>query len=649
MPIARIKISIFMLLLAFGLFGSMESKADVKQYPLADFYKQEKFKAIKISPSGEYLAATVERDEGTDLVIIRLSDMKVTARASPADNNHVTDFNWVNDHRVLFDMSWKGGSLSSISLNFMIYGLNVDGPGPDTVGYGELIDTLMHDDEKVLIYPYRFKEVYGARIGNRPPARLMDVNTGEISGTKAMSPRINDCDLSFDQYGEPRFASCAKRAEITQSFFYRANKDSKWELINDQAVTGRNIAVRGYSSDGKSAYLQIEEEQGPDAVYLFDMGSRQKTFLMKDDVVDPEMFLKSPVDGGVYAIRFNNGLPRTVFINKNESFSIDLQKLLDSFPHDDVYPTSFSKDGRLALYVVSSDIKPAEFYLFDRDTGKASLILSAANWFKSEDLAVMTPVKFKARDGLKISAFVTVPKGSSGKNLPVVINPHGGPFGVFDTWGFNSETQMLANRGYAVMQVNFRGSGNYGKTFTARGYGQWGRTMQDDLTDATRWLVRQGVADPKRICIYGASYGAYAALMGAAKEPDLYRCAVGNVGVYDMTKMYRDDSEESRRMRELLDLYLGKKEDYLDNSPNRLAAKIKIPVMLAAGEVDTIAPPEHTKLMHSALIKNGIPVEMVIYPKEGHGNSLMPNKLDFAERLLNFLNKHIGNPVPANP
>ena len=631
--------------LFISLFISGAAVADLKKYPVADFYKLDKFESIKISPTGEYLAATVPRDDGTELIILRLRDMNITARIKPAKNTHVDKFYWVNDHRVLFTMSFKAGSLADFVTNLKIYGVNAESSEYNDVAFGELVNSLIHNDDHVLIYPYRINELLGAGRRGKPPAKLIDVDTGKIVGTKPLAP-LADCELSFDSNGDPRFASCIKNSEITQSFYYKADKKTKWELLDSQANTSQQIIVKGYSGDNKKAYFQIEEDKGPDSIYIFDMASKQKSFLMRDESVDPEAALRSPIDGGVYAIRFNDGLPRTAFIDKTDSFSIDLQKLLSTFPNDDVFPTSFSKDGRLGIYVVSSDIRPAEFYLYDRTTGKASILLTKADWFNNEDLAVMTPVKFKARDGVEINAFVTVPKSSLGKNLPVVINPHGGPFGIFDTWGFDSETQLLANRGYAVMQINFRGSGNYGKAFTLSGYRQWGRSMQNDVTDATKWLIKQGIADPERICIYGASYGAYAALMGAAKEPDLYRCAVGNVGVYDLAKMYDEDSDHSSRARERLDLILGK-EGHRANSPNLLAEKIKIPVLLAAGQDDFIAPPEHSKMMERALNKRGIPVDMVIYPKEGHGNYLMANKLDFAERLLAFLDKHIGSQKAA--
>lgn len=615
--------------------------AEVKKYPVSDFYKLHSFDTIKISPSGEYLAATVPQENKTVLVILRMSDMKMTGNVVLQDKAHVTSFFWVNNTRVLFYTALKQGRLASPQGAPGIYGVNVDGSKQGMVHPAYIISTLVQDDDNVMIRSRQSNHKGGGS------AQRMNVMTGIKNGPVTFAPEQN-CDLEANTVGDVHFADCAYSQQITQRLFYKADKKSSWELINKEADTGQYISVRGYSPGNKKAYFQIQEEKGPDGIYEFDMSTKQKTFLMRDDNVDPEAFLSSPLDGSVYAIRFNDGLPRTSFINKDDPYARALKKLLNAFPEDDVYPTSFTRDGRLGVYVVTSDTRPADFYLYDSNTGQASIIASNASWFKNEDLAVMTPIKFKARDGLEISGFLTVPKGSNGKNLPVVINPHGGPFGVSDYWGFNSETQMLANRGYAVMQVNFRGSGNYGKEFETLGYKQWGRTMQDDLTDATKWLISQGIANSRRICIYGASYGAYAALMGAAKEPDLYQCAVGNVGVYDLAKIYTDDSDVNTANRRYFDMTLG--TDGNDQySPNNVAHKIKIPVLMAAGDMDVIAPPAHTKKMQSALERSRVPVETVIYPKEGHGNYLMANKLDFAERLLAFLDRHIGSQkAPAN-
>lgn len=467
-------------LLGAGLFFQAYSHAaDVKRYPVSDFYKLDSFNTIKISPTGEFLAATVPQENRTVLIILRLSDMKMTGKVVLQEKAHVTNFNWANNQRILFTAAMKIGRLSEPKGLLAIYGVNADGSKQGLLNDGYVISEMLADDENVLVNTNNLFRKDAAI------AQRMNVLTGITNGLPVYAPEQN-CELKANALGDVHFAECRYSQKITQRLFFKANPKDEWQLLNKQEETNQLVEIMGYSADSKKAYFQIGEEKGPDGVYEFDMATKKKTLLMRDDNVDPESVLTSPIDGGIFAIRFNDGLPRTSFINKNDPYAMDLKKLLNAFPEDDVFPTSYTKDGQRGVYVVRSDTRPAEFYLYDRGTGNVSIIASSASWLKSEDMAVMTPVKYKARDGLEINAFLTIPRGSRGKNLPVIINPHGGPFTIYDSWGFNNETQMLANRGYAVLQVNFRGSGNYGKEFLTAGYHGWGRVMQDDLTDATK-------------------------------------------------------------------------------------------------------------------------------------------------------------------
>ena len=218
-----------------------------------------------------------------------------------------------------------------------------------------------------------------------------------------------------------------------------------------------------------------------------------------------------------------------------------------------------------------------------------------------------------------------------------------------DVWEFNEEAQMLAAAGYAVLQVNFRGSSGYGRAFLEAGAREWGGTMQNDLTDATRWAVAQGIADGNRVCMYGASYGGYASLMGVAKEPGLYKCAAGYVGIYDLPKRQNDLKGHSTRNGNWATDWMGKQDDLAGLSPNRIADRIKVPVFLAAGGEDKIAPIEHTEMMEKALRNAGVPVESLYFDTEGHGFYVEANRKEYYARLLAFLSKHLGGGVAVVP
>ena len=640
------------LLLALALLPTMawSAPAAAPAGPLEPYLKRDIFGTIKISPTGEFLAVTVPQEDRTSLVILRRSDMSKTGHVTFAQNTHVADFNWVSPTRVLFSIGEKFGELESPQGTGELYGVNADGTGqgPALIGMrsqargvrgvgASVIDSLRDNDDVVLI-----------AVGDQSEFTQVDrmhVRTGHrITVSKVPVKRA---EFLTDPSSAVRFATGADSDNKSRTY-YRANDNATWTLINDEAKSNVMVKPVGFNADGKIAYLQVQEPTGPDGIYAFDTTTQERKLVLRDDNTDPDLFLHSPVDGSVYGVLFLDGLPRVEFLDAASPFAKQYRSLQASLPGQALVPISFTRDGNLGLYVAYSDRVPGDFYLFDRAANKATYVASKNAWFKPEMLTETKPINLTARDGLALEGFLTLPKGSNGKNLPLVVNPHGGPFGPFDQWGYNPEVQMLASHGYAVLQVNFRGSGNHGRAFTRAGYQQWGGAMQDDLTDATRWAITQGIADPRRICMYGASYGGYASLMAVAKEPTLYRCAIGNVGVYDMATMYHSgDIPESTSGKNFLKEALGK-QNLEAISPSRLAAKITVPVMLAAGREDHRAPMVHTEKMRDALKALGKPVETVFYDGEGHGNYLMKNKLDFYTRVLAFLDKNIGPGAAAH-
>lgn len=269
-----------------------------------------------------------------------------------------------------------------------------------------------------------------------------------------------------------------------------------------------------------------------------------------------------------------------------------------------------------------------------------------------KEMASVKPFSFKARDGKLIHAYLTIPHGSDGKNLPMIVNPHGGPIGPRDGWAFNPEAQLLASRGYAVLQVNYRGSGGYGRAFQDAGHRQWGQGIQNDIIDATRWAIQHGHANKDRICIYGGSFGGYSSLMAPIREPGLFTCTFGYVGVYDIDMMFKkgDIPQSENGQRFLRRTHGTDAAVWAENSPARRAAEVKIPVYLAAGARDERTPPEQTELMNRALTAAGNPPEgMIIQSGEMHGYYDEKNRLNLYTKMLEFFDRHIGDSANAGP
>ncbi|MFY2765255.1 alpha/beta hydrolase family protein [Arenimonas sp. MALMAid1274] len=628
---------------------------------VAAFVKRDVFRDIKISPTGEYLAATVPMEDRTGLVILQRSDGKKTASFALGKDTHIEEFNWVSNDRVLISPSQSFGQLDKPVLTGELFAVNVDGSRAENlVGFrvenagagtrirpkeaenvfAELVDDLPNEDKHVIVSISPFSAEPYTR------AERLDVYTGRRT-TAARVP-VQRAVFATDNHGVVRFARGAG-SDNASKLYYRKDADTEWELINDELKTGRVDSVIGFSPDDRIAYLRSDQRQGPDLIVAYDVASGERKTVLSDDSVDPWLVIRQTGAGRapVGAV-FMDGKPRTEFFD-NASADARLYRTLEkAFAGQAVLITSTTRDGKLSLVQTYTDGNPGDFYVFDREALKAEHVISRRDWFDPEQMAQAEPVTLKSRDGLALHGYLTRPRGATGK-LPMVVLPHGGPFGIFDTWQFDDEAQMLAQAGYAVLKINFRGSGNYGRAFNQAGARQWGGAMQDDVTDATRWAIAQGIADPSRICIYGASYGAYAALVGAAREPELYRCAAGYVGVYDLPMMHQQDSRDSDSAKTWMNDWVGPINTLQANSAITLAAKVKAPVFMAAGGEDSIAPIEHTERMEKALQRAGVQVETLYYKTEGHGFYTPEHRTEYYTRLLDFLSRHLGGAKAKAP
>jgi dipeptidyl aminopeptidase/acylaminoacyl peptidase len=318
---------------------------------------------------------------------------------------------------------------------------------------------------------------------------------------------------------------------------------------------------------------------------------------------------------------------------------------MTKLPGENVRFVSGSTDGDMSIVLAEADADPGTFYLYDRNTKKLTPLLARASWINPEVMASKQPFEFAARDGLSLQGYVSYPPGQeSAKHLPTVVVVHGGPFGVSDEWDFDPYVQALATHGYAVLQVNYRGSSGRGYDFERAGWKEWGGKMQDDVTDATHWAIAQNIADPQRICIFGGSYGGYAALEGAVKEPDLYKCAIGYVGVYDLTLMFsRGDIPQSTSGENFQKRTLGEDMDVLaQRSPVNQLDHLKARVMLVVGGEDYRVPSVQGSNLHMALLKRHIAHEWMDKPGEMHGFYDEGNLTELYKNMVEFVSSSIG-------
>jgi dipeptidyl aminopeptidase/acylaminoacyl peptidase len=642
--------------LLLAMVGGAMSCSAMAGVDLEAMLKRSKFGEIQISPDGQYLAATVPQEDRQGLVVMRLSDSSFTTAFTLGKDQYINDVLWVNNKRLLIRVDERFGALEAPQFTGQLYGLDFDQKAPDLLlGWdvpGEQLGTLIGskkervvarsvqripgDDHHVIVttFPYERYERFNT-------AELLDVDTGRRT-VLAHAP-ISNADFDCDNAGVVRFA-VATQTDNASKLWVRPTNDADWTLINDETTSHVVETPIGFSADNRIAYLQVERASGPDSIVAYDTSSGERKEVLRDAFADPGRIVST--FGGNHVpvgVIYDDGIPHSAFFDPQSREARLYGMLEQGFPGSAVTVTSTTRDGKLLLVHVFSDRDPGKFYLFDTQTRQAKFLLAGRPWIDPKAMAQTRVLQLKARDGVPLRAYLTLPPGREATKLPLVVYPHGGPIGIHDSWDYDRDAQLLAAAGYAVLQVNYRGSDNYGRQFLQMGSQQWGGTMQDDLTDATEWTVSQGLVDRSRMCIYGASYGAYAALEGVIKEPTLYKCAAGYVGVYDLPMMVADDADKTKRTKNWTKDWIGTDPVELAKfSPNLHADRIKVPVFLAAGGEDKTAPIKHTEKMEAALKKAGVPVETLYFSTEGHGFYTLAHNREFYTRLLAFLDRNIG-------
>ncbi len=621
-----------------------------------DFFRHEQFTSVRISPAGKYLAVSVPREGKTWLAVIEIASNEVVATLDGGPDEHVYRFEWVNNERVIVSTTRKLGSFDQPLVTPNLFAINADGSEPIQLlgGYRPywIVDSLRDDPEHILIQVYnhgRYHDVY-----------RMNVYTGRTK-TAVINP-VREGIVQADLNGVPRLAiGRSEKAETIVKYRPDAEK-AGWREIERFAPGKGGMRPLAFAPDNQKVLVASDREQPTTAISLLDPASGSLNPLLVDaqyDITNEagaiagyNYLLMARDNRTPIGVSYEQSRQQVSFFDATHPDAGVYQKLLAAFPGQRLKFGNFTDDGKKLVLRAESDRNPGAFYLYELDKNQVTWLLDARPWIDPERMRPMQPVSFKARDGQDLTGYLTLPRGS-GKNLPLIVRPQGGPHGLRDYWGWDDEVQFFSAHGYAVLQVNFRGSGGYGREFQAAGYRKWGREMQDDLTDATRWAVALGYADDRRMCIYGGSYGGYAALMGVIREPQLYQCAVGYVGAYDISLMF-DKADyleaDKKAFRKTMQLYHGTDEkDWEARSPIYQVDKIKAGLFVVAGKKDTRVPFEHFEELTAALDEAGKPYESLVKPLEGHGFYSEDNRVELYDRMLAFFDKRIGAPAAVVP
>lgn len=644
--------------LAQTLFLTLFSSSFAAANLVTDLARKAEVMSAKISPGGDYLAVMKDEDDRRVVAVFSFPDMKLINVIAFPGKNEVGNYWWVNDERILTSIAVDYGNREQDTTYGELYAVNADGKkGKYLFGYrgdqlgatdtrvnrvtterawGRYINPLWPDPRKVVIqiqdWDGGFKSV--TRIAK------LDVYTGRVTD-EIFPPHPNSFILT-NRAGKPLFSYYLNDDQVT--IIHRRNEATQeWEPFSKAAYGESQTEPLHVADDGR-IYVRKAEDDGPLGLYLLDPKTGEYEKLFQHERVDVGG-LYMDFDENVYGTAYSAGKFHQEFFD-NEHPNVELIRGLQSiFPNAVTYVTSSTHDFRLSIVRVYEDVRTPEYYLFNRETNSLQLMFDAKPWINDAALPEMHPVSIVARDGLELDGYLTLPRGSKAENLPLVIVPHGGPHGPRDHWGLGWENFIPA-AGYAMLQVNYRGSGGYGMAFERAGFGEWGGKMQDDLTDSVKWAIDEGIADPDRVCIFGWSYGGFAAVMSIIREPDLYKCSVAGAGSYDTEIQYRraDYTKYTRWGKKYMDKVLGSSPaERRRASPVEFAEQITTPLLLIHGEDDDRVPVEHAYALQKAMEKAGKPMPRLIELKnEPHGIRNEKNITTWYTETVKFIESHIG-------
>lgn len=616
-----------------GLGAAVAARAQpAARIPLKDFFDNPKISSAAISPDGRQLAFLAP--EGTRMNVWVCNDPENldSAKAITHDTQRgIMHFAWTRDSRyVLFEQDRDGDE------NFHVFRADPLHPNAKAVDLtpmagarAEVIDLPRgRHAEAIVATNSRDKHFFDAY--------RLDLKTGEL---QLIEKNPGDVDSwHVDSHGDIR----ACTAQVGTKTEIRVRDSATGPFRTLATYTDEDSpTVHGFSADSTYLYFSSARDADAERLVKLDLKTGKETLIDADPDYDLSEVLISDRNNQLLGVAYNKD--RLTYKPFDKQFARDLE-ILRKLHEGELLFRSSTDDEQKWIIAYDSPTDPGATYLYDRATGHAQFLYRPRPWLPHEGLADMQPISFQSRDGLTIHGYLTLPKGVAAKNLPTVLVVHGGPW-ARDEWGYDPEAQFLANRGFAVLQINYRGSTGYGKKFLNAGNREWGGKMLDDLIDGVDWIVRQGIADKKRIGIYGGSYGGYATLSALAFRPKVFACGVDYVGVSNLLTFMNTIPPYWETFRDLMYKRVGDpkidQELLRARSPLFAADKIEAPLFVAQGYNDPRVNHTEADQIVRALKANGKPVEYLVKMDEGHGFENPENRLDFYEKMEAFLEKHL--------
>lgn len=607
-----------------------------RQIPLEDFFRNSERTGYQLSPDGSYISYMAPYKDRLNVFVRRVDETDEHAiRITNETERSVAGYMWADNQRLLYMKDTAGDE------NYQLYGVHRD--GSDDRAYTafdgvrtSLIDDLEEQSGVVMIgMNKRNPEVFD-------PYRL-NIETGELTLLAENPGNIQGWMTDHD--GRLRVATAIVDGVNTQ-ILYRDTEDEPFKPVlttNFRDV----VSFMEFTPDNKEVYAATNLHRDKTILVRMNPATCEELEVLYEneryDIASISYSRKRKKLLSVYCTGHKEPV-RHYFDAEEEQLR---QRIKAHFPNQRYGIADTDKAEENYLIYVGGDRTRGSYWHYNALTDEAKKIADLAPWIKSDEMNAMHPVCYTTRDGLQIEAYLTLPDGltpDTAKQLPVVVNPHGGPW-ARDCWGYSSEVQFLSNRGYAVFQMNFRGSTGYGRHFLEASYKQWGLKMQDDITDGVKWLIEQGIANPNRIAIYGGSYGGYATLAGLTFTPDLYACGIDYVGVSNLFTFMQTIPPYWRPMLEMMYEQVGHPEHDADQlaatSPALHADKIKVPLFVAQGANDPRVNKAESDQMVEALRQRGVVVEYMVKDNEGHGFHNQENRFDFYRAMERFLKAHL--------